>query len=124
MDIKNLGVFTKRIDLENAFEKDDEIRKEYKGVYLILREPTTEETFKSQNNNDYAMKLIPDLIIDHNIEDGGERAGNDKVKAMLKASSTLYTYVAQEWGNALPLARRSASKSSEQAEPSSTESAS
>jgi hypothetical protein len=121
MDIKNLGVFTKRIDLADAFEKDDEIRKDYEGVYVVLREPTTEETFKSQGNSDYAMRLIPDLIIDHNIDDGEVRATNKAVGEIIKKSATLYTYIAQVWGESLPLARRSESRSSELPEQSSTE---
>lgn len=122
MDIKNLGVFTKTIYLADAFAEGDEIRKDYEGVFVVLREPTTEETFKSQNNNDYAMKLIPDLVIDHNIDNGDKKATNAEVGKMLRASSTIYTHVAQEWGNALPLARKSGAKSSEPQEPLSTES--
>lgn len=123
MDIKNLGVFTKRIDLADAFQEDDEIRKDYDGVYVILREPTTEETFKSQGNSDYAMRLIPDLVIDHNIDDGEVKATNKAVGEIIKKSATLYTYIAQVWGESLPLARRSESRSSELPEQSSTESA-
>ena len=106
MDIKDLGVFTIRVNLEDAFVEGDAIRETYKDVWIELREPSADETMKSQNNNDYAMKLIPSLIVAHNIESGEKEASIQEVAAMIKKSSTLYTHVAQQWGESLPLGRK------------------
>ena len=105
MDIKNIGIFTTKIELDNAFMDDDPVRKDYKGVWVELREPTAAEAIDFQNKGN-ALEIMEEFIINSNITNGEEAAAPAEVAEALKASSTVYTYIVNEWSKALPLARK------------------
>jgi len=105
MDIKSIGIFTTKIELDNAFMEDDKIRKDYKGVWVELREPTAEEAMEFQNKGN-ALEIMEEFIIDSNITNGEDKATPPEVAEALKASSTVYTYIVNEWSKSLPLARK------------------
>ena len=106
MDIKELGVFTIKVNLEDAFMEDDPVRSQYKGVWVELREPTADEVMKSQSDEKFMMKIIPSLVIGHNIDDGDKPADNSAVGKVIQGSASLYTHVSKVWGEGLPLARK------------------
>ena len=105
MDIKNIGVFTIKVNLEEAFMADDPVRKDYKGVWVELREPTAGEAMDFQKEGD-PMDVIPKFIISSSITNGDEKATPEEVAEALKVSSTVYTHMVNEWGKSLPLARK------------------
>lgn len=107
MDISELGVFTIRVDLADAFEDEDAVKAKYLDTWIELREPTADEVLKGQKDNDFMMRNIPNLIIGHNISKGSDKASNKEVGEIIKKSSTIYTHVTRVWGESLPLARRS-----------------
>ena len=106
MDIKDLGVFTIKVNLADAFMEDDHVRKSYEGLWVELREPTADEIVKSQSDEKFMMKIIPSLVIGHNIDSDGEPANNSDVGKKLQQSASLYTHVSKVWGEGLPLARK------------------
>ena len=105
MDIKSIGIFTTKIELDDAFMDDDAVRKEYKGVWVELREPTAEEAMAFQQKGN-ALEIMEEFIIGSNITNGEEPATPIEVAEALKASSTVYTYIVNEWSKSLPLARK------------------
>jgi hypothetical protein len=75
--------------------------------FVVLREPDIEEIGQLGNdeksNLENIKKLFPKCIIEHPfVNEDGTKATIQDVAAMLKASSSLYTYLIQTWFATLP----------------------
>jgi hypothetical protein len=117
-EIKAKGIFKIRITLAKAFvakddyEGDPELQAAYDGLVITLREPRGEEVLSidagTGTNDATWLKLFPECLIDWNVlRAENEKASKEEVLDLLRTSSTLYTYVLNEWGASLPLARKS-----------------
>lgn len=120
MDIKNVGVFTIKVHLADAFFDDDEVRKSYKGEYVELREPTAEEAGKF-SNSEVDINMIKPFIIGSSFKDGDNPATVDQIAEAIQKSSSIFTHVVTKWGESLPLARKNAETLATQPGPSSGE---
>lgn len=85
-------------------------------VWVTLREPTYQELLVIGKGGSDAMiaveaiaKMLPDLIVDHNLdaEDGG-KATAEGVAKMIRSSCKIFPFVTEQWQEALPLAKKSA----------------
>lgn len=112
-DLDTNGIFKTVLYPENAFDEGTELRERWSGVEITMRELDEQEARAVYAGGTQEFgKLLKDIIVDHNIEKkDGEKASNDQVSKLLRKSSTVYTYLLQEWQDALPLALRSSGKS-------------
>lgn len=97
-------------------EIGDKLGMEPGDVWVTLREPTYQELLvigKGGSDATVAVeatsKMLPDLIVDHNIEaEAGGSATAGEVAEVVRSSARLFSYVMEKWQEALPLAKKSA----------------
>jgi hypothetical protein len=122
---KSKGIFKVRIELAKAFAPvldvdgstadpgEPELEKVFHEDWIIMREPRSEEVFKAQTGDATKvgasyMELFPSCLLDWSfMRAENEKASREEVLEIIGQSSTLYTYVLERWGVALPLARKS-----------------
>ena len=114
-DLKTKGYYKVRINLEDAFDRDDpgqeECADQWAGAYVDLRELNAGESAVLQEKHDVETfgTIFKKVLVGHNIyRDENKMASNEEVVEMLQWSGTVYTYVMSEWTSSLPLAKRSA----------------
>jgi hypothetical protein len=112
-DARKKFLFTVRIEFPLHGEGEEEPGEETpeKTGFVVLREPTIEEMSqlgKDESGNLEVIKhLFPKCIIDHPfINDDGTKTTASDVAAMIKASSSLYTYLIQTWFDTIPFPSR------------------
>lgn len=84
-------------------------------VWVELREPTYQELLViGRGGGDATVaveatsKMLPSLIVDHNIEaESGGRATSEDVAGVIRSSARLFSHVMEQWQGALPLAKKS-----------------
>jgi ABC-type sulfate transport system substrate-binding protein len=87
------------------------------GVVLTFRELTGKEAtaaFNAANEKEQSERLFStfrDTLVDHNIEQDGEKKSTKDVLDLLYSSSTVYTYCINTWSNSLPLAKANSGRS-------------
>jgi hypothetical protein len=106
-EAKERGIFKTAIYIGEYFEGCEK-----EDVWVKMREPSTQQAtqFRSGENDEENMKSFNEVfincLIDHNFEDNGVKMEpKDVFYEILYPSSSLYTYVSQEWQKALPLAK-------------------
>jgi hypothetical protein len=113
-DLKEKGVFKTVIEPKYAYEEGSEPFQAWDGAEVTLREVNSQEalvlygagTEGNTNSHKELAKLLPKVIVDHNfVKESGEPASAEQVAELLMESSSVYTYLLQEWQNAVPLAR-------------------
>lgn len=118
----NAGIFKIKIDLNDYFVDSvnvdpntviDPVSQEER-YFVTLREPTTEEAFflqKKGEDGDALLKLIPNLIIDHNfLTAEGSKMPIDELWKHIKTRSGATTKLVSDWSEAIPLAKANKQK--------------
>jgi len=101
---KSAGIFQLKIDVGQHFN-------EAKGdLYIILREPTTEEALTlstGETDNNKIFTLMPSLIIDHAFEEKpGTKSTSEAVWKLIMQRPLCATEIVEEWSTNIPLAKR------------------
>jgi len=100
-------------DLREENEQLAAYAEAYGNEWIEMREPRGEEVISFQTDGKPKseatfVSLFPDCLIDWSMKRAeNEKASKEEVLALLRESSTLWAYVLSEWGQRLPLARRS-----------------
>jgi len=126
MDLKkSVGLFKKKIEIGDNFYKDDGEPYDKAEVFIVMREPTVDESNQLQGDANANLKFmktnLPKWIVEHNFTSGEEQASNEEVAKLIISSSSCFMYVMGEWQKSLPLVVRNAKMLKEQQEASSTE---
>jgi len=124
MDLKkSVGLFKKKIEIGDNFYKDDGTPYDIADVYIVMREPTVDESNQFQGDGSSNIKFmktnLPKWIVEHNFTSGEELATNDEVAKLIISSSSCFMYVMEVWQSSLPLVLRNAKRLKEQQEASS-----
>jgi hypothetical protein len=103
---KEKYLFTTKIELDD-------------GDYLVLREPTVEETqlFSASGGDEKGgggkdnikalEKLFPKCLIDHTFtDDDGEKASGEEVYSLLRGSASLFADITDAWIKSIPFQSR------------------
>jgi len=101
-------------DLRETNAQLKEIADVYAGEWILLREPRGEELIgfgpdgKPKADANTLAGLFPECLVDWSLKRSEtEKASKEELLAVLKQSGSLYAYVLTEWGERIPLARRS-----------------
>jgi hypothetical protein len=117
-NLKTKGYFKVRINLDEAFDAEDETQAEYAeewaGAYIDLRELNANESALLQEKHDVETfsGILRNVIVGHNIyREENKMASSDEVIDLIHSSSTIYSHVMASWMASLPLAKRSGKRS-------------
>ena len=109
-DIQERGIFKVTIYPEYAFPEGSEERDAWAGAELTLRELDSSEAnvaYQGDENRKEFLKVFRKALADHNVYKGeSTKASAEEVMKLVESSSSVYTYVIQEWSSSLPLRRR------------------
>lgn len=118
---KKNGLFTTKINLAEAFDKEDEGQKEAvemmtqengESHFIVMRELESAEMLDVQktSQDEMADKLSKDLgnyICDHSfVLKTGNKLNTSEVVEIVKQSSSLLIHVLETWQGNLPLVKR------------------
>jgi hypothetical protein len=97
-------LFTTRIELPREEGEDD-------TDYVVLREPTLEETQlfseDGKKNIDTLKSLFPKCLVEHSfVNDDLTPTKNEEVYNMLRESSSLYIEIINAWFKSIPFQSR------------------
>jgi hypothetical protein len=108
-EARNKYLFTTKIELPHEEEAEEE-----DIDYVVLREPTVDETrlfSKDENdtkkNLDTLKILFPKCLVEHSFVTGDlTPAKNEEVHTMLRESSSLYSELIDTWFKSIPFQSR------------------
>lgn len=127
-ELKKAGVFSTQIDLADGYREAGLADKAeaFEGLYIEMRELSGDEQIRVRGKDDEETgkniaAMFDACICGHNIpsDEEGKPASKKEVAALVRSSGTLFNYVLNKWGAALPLAKASAQESNSSDEQSS-----